>query len=83
MSPDLTRQLDRNKQEVMGKVWGDDAVAKNRFTTELGVASALAESPRQEGLLYVGTDDGLIQVSEDDGKTWRKEEKFTFMCNMS
>ena len=37
---------------------------------------ALAESPKKEGLIYVGTDDGLIQVTEDGGKNWRKIEKF-------
>jgi hypothetical protein len=36
----------------------------------------LAESPLVEGLLYVGTDDGLIQVSEDGGTTWRKQDSF-------
>ena len=35
----------------------------------------MAESPKQEGLLYVGTDDGLVQVSEDGGAHWRKVEK--------
>src|SRR5207253_1377599 len=70
ISPDLTRQLDRDKLPVMGKVWGEGAVTKNLFTTDLGVASALAESPRQEGLLWVGTDDGLIQVTVDGGKQW-------------
>jgi len=34
--------------------------------------TAVHESPLLEGLLYVGTDDGLIQVSEDGGKSWRK-----------
>ncbi|MCH2102156.1 MAG: glycosyl hydrolase, partial [Planctomycetes bacterium] len=37
---------------------------------------SLAESPLVEGLLYVGTDDGLIQVSEDGGTNWRKENSF-------
>lgn len=37
---------------------------------------ALAESPVKEGLLYAGTDDGLIQVTEDGGKSWRKSENF-------
>jgi photosystem II stability/assembly factor-like uncharacterized protein len=83
VSPDLTRQLDRDKMEVMGKVWGPDAVAKNRFTTELGVASALDESPLREGLLYVGTDDGLVQVSEDGGKNWRKIESFPGVPEMT
>ena len=40
-----------------------------------GNISALAESPKKEGLLYVGTDDGLIQVSEDAGGHWRKVDK--------
>ena len=60
----------------MGKVWGADAVSRNTFTTALSIATALAESPVKEGLLYVGTDDGLIQVSEDGGETWRKIETF-------
>ena len=53
----------------MGKVWGPDAVAKNTSTALYGNISAIAESPKQEGLLYVGTDDGLVQVSEDGGAT--------------
>jgi hypothetical protein len=75
VSPDLTRQLDRNKLPVMGKVWGADAVAKNVSTALYGNISAIAESPKQEGLIYAGTDDGLVQVTEDGGKTWRKIDK--------
>jgi hypothetical protein len=67
VSPDLTRQIDRNKLKVMGRVWGIDAVAKNASTSFFGNIVSLAESPLVEGLLYVGTDDGLIQVSEDGG----------------
>ncbi len=52
-----------------------DAVAKNQSTAFFGNASALAESPKKEGLIYVGTDDGLIQITEDGGKNWRKVEK--------
>ena len=75
VSPDLTRQLDRNKLPVMGKVWPADAVAKNVSTALYGNISALAESPKQEGLIYAGTDDGLVQVTEDGGKNWRKIDK--------
>ena len=46
-SPDLTRQLDRNKLPVMGKVWGPDAVAKNTSTSLYGNIVALAESRRR------------------------------------
>lgn len=76
ISGDLTRQIDRNKLPVMGKVWGPDAVAKNQSTSFYGNIVALAESPKKEGLLFVGTDDGLIQVSENDGGIWTKYEKF-------
>ena len=76
ISPDLTRQLDRNKLKVMGQVWTIDAVMKNASTTIYGNVVALDESPKKKGLLYVGTDDGLIQVSENDGATWTKVEQF-------
>ncbi|MGH7711908.1 MAG: glycosyl hydrolase, partial [Gemmatimonadaceae bacterium] len=72
VSPDLTRQIDRNSLAVMGKIWGPDAVAKNTSTAIYSNISALWESPRKEGLLWVGTDDGLIQVSEDGGANWRR-----------
>jgi hypothetical protein len=77
VSPDLTRQLDRNRMKIMDRVWSIDAVAKNASTSFYGNIVALAESPKTEGLLYVGTDDGLVQVSEDGGKNWRRQEKFT------
>ena len=76
ISSDLTRKLDRDALPVMGKIWGPEAVAKHTSTALYGNASALAESPKKEGLIYVGTDDGLIQVTEDGGKNWRKIEKF-------
>ena len=76
ISGDLTRQIDRNKLPVMGKVWEPDAVAKNASTSFYGNIVALAESPKKEGLIYVGTDDGLIQVTGDGGQSWMKYEKF-------
>src|SRR5438094_4171313 len=75
ISPDLTRQIDRNTLPVMGRVWGPDAVAKNTSTALYGNISAIAESPKKEGLIYVGTDDGLVQASEDGGGHWRKIDK--------
>ncbi len=76
ISPDLSRQLDRNLLKVMGRIQRPEAVAKNASTSIYGNIVALAESPLAEGLLYVGTDDGLIQVSEDGGALWRRGESF-------
>jgi photosystem II stability/assembly factor-like uncharacterized protein len=76
VSPDLTRQLDATKIEIMGKVWPTTSVAFNQATTTLSTITAIDESPLLEGLLYVGTDDGLVQVSEDGGRNWRKTDKF-------
>jgi photosystem II stability/assembly factor-like uncharacterized protein len=75
ISGDLSRQLDRDKLPVMGKVWPADTVAKHVSTSFYGNCTALAESPVKEGLLYAGTDDGLIQVKEGDAG-WRKIDKF-------
>ncbi len=76
VSGDLTRNLDPRKVPIMGKVWPEDAVQFNRATTRLSTITALDESPLLEGLIYVGTDDGLVQITEDGGKNWRKVEKF-------
>jgi photosystem II stability/assembly factor-like uncharacterized protein len=83
VSPDLTRQIDRNTLEVMGRTWSVDSVAKNASTSFFGNIVSLSESTLVEGLLYVGTDDGLVQVSEDGGATWRKTEKFPGVPDMT
>ena len=72
ISDDLTRQIDRNTLPVMDKVWSVDAVSKNRSTSPYGNIVNLSESPLEEGLIYAGTDDGLIQVTEDGGGSWTK-----------
>src|SRR5262249_15624439 len=77
ISPDLTRQIDRHSLPVMGKIWPPEAVAKNASTSLYGNVVALAESPMKEDLLYAGSDDGLISITEDAGKTWRREERVT------
>ncbi|MEM7052650.1 MAG: glycosyl hydrolase [Acidobacteriota bacterium] len=71
VSGDLTRQLDRNQLEVMDQVWSVDAVAKNRSTSPYGNLTAAAESPLVEGLLYTGSDDGLLHAREGDDAEWR------------
>lgn len=76
VSGDLTRQIDRDTLPVMGKIQTPDAVAKHQSTSLYGNIVALAESSRKEGVIYAGTDDGLIQVTEDGGGNWRKLETF-------
>jgi photosystem II stability/assembly factor-like uncharacterized protein len=74
VSPDLTRQTDRNLLPVMGRVWPPEAVAQHQSTATWGNISALSESRRKEGVLYAGTDDGVVQFSLDGGTNWRKTE---------
>ena len=83
ISGDLTRGLDRNQLEVMGKVQNVDAVSKNRSTSIFGTAIALDESTLVEGLIWVGTDDGLVHVTSDGGQTWRKIMVFPDVPNMT
>ena len=83
LSGDLTRNIDRETVPVMGKVWGPDAVGKNMFTDSYGTGTSIAESPLKEGLLILGTDDGLVQISEDGGAAWRKIDKFPGIPDLS
>jgi photosystem II stability/assembly factor-like uncharacterized protein len=83
VSPDLTRQLDRNEFEVMGRVWSVDTIAKNDSTSMYGSIIGLSESPLLEGLIYVGTDDGLISVTEDGGATWRTVDSIRGVPDMA
>ena len=76
ISPDLSRNLNRDEIPIMGKLWPAGSVALNASTTDLSNIVSLDESPLREGLIYVGTDDGLVQVTEDAGKSWRRIEQF-------
>lgn len=83
ISEDLSRGMDRNQRPVMGRVWSPEAVWKNVFTSPFGTIVSLSESRLKEGLICVGTDDGLIQITEDGGKTWRKIDKFPGIPDMT
>ena len=69
ISDDLTAQVDSNSFPVMGKYWPADAVAKDVSTSQWGTIVSLDESKVKEGLLYAGTDDGVISVTENEAKT--------------
>ncbi|WP_448213888.1 VPS10 domain-containing protein [Colwellia sp. MEBiC06753] len=72
ISGDLSQNIDRNKLEVMDTVWSVDAVAKNQSTSFYGSLIAVTESPLQEGLLYTGSDDGVMHVTKNGGQDWSK-----------
>ncbi|MBL6668664.1 MAG: glycosyl hydrolase [Flavobacteriaceae bacterium] len=72
ISNDLTNNVERiqtpfyGKQQKWDNAW--DIYAMSNYST----ITSLSESPRKEGLIYAGTDDGIIQVTEDGGLNWRK-----------
>jgi len=72
ISGDLSRGIERLKAPMMGRVWSIDAVWDLWAMSNYGNVTSLDESPLVEGLIYAGTDDGLIQVTEDGGDTWRE-----------
>lgn len=76
ISPDLTRGTDRNKLPLRGGIPDSLALGRNEGTAEFSNISAIDESPLRSGLLAVGTDDGLIQVTRDGGKSWTKTDHF-------
>jgi photosystem II stability/assembly factor-like uncharacterized protein len=71
ISGDLTRDQERMELPIMGRTWSWDSAWDYVAMSEYNTITSLAESPLQEGLVYAGTDDGLIQVTEDGGATWR------------
>lgn len=76
ISGDITSQTDRNTWPVMGHFWSSDAVAKDVSTSLWGTAVSFAESPVNENLLFAGTDDGVLSITDDGGKTWRMVKSF-------
>jgi len=72
LSGDLTRGEDRLLRPMMGRVWSVDAAWDLLAMSQYGTITSIAESPLDADLLYVGTDDGLLQVSADGGRTWRR-----------
>lgn len=76
ISDDLTAQIDRNSWPVMDKYWSVDAVKKDVSTSLYGMIVSLVESPVKEGLIYTGTDDGVISITEDGGQNWRQIKSF-------
>ncbi|MDH5241367.1 MAG: glycosyl hydrolase, partial [Gammaproteobacteria bacterium] len=75
ISGDITRNENRYEQPVMGRTWSYDAAWDFFAMSMYNTITSLSESPLVKGLVYAGTDDGLIQVTEDNGQTWRRIDK--------
>ncbi len=66
---DLTSAQKRDELEVFGKK-AKDFLSRNDGVVHWGTLTAIAESPLRAGVLWVGTDDGNLQLSRDGGQTW-------------
>jgi photosystem II stability/assembly factor-like uncharacterized protein len=75
ISGDLSHGNDRLTEPMMGRVWSYDSSWDLMAMSKYGTITSLSESPVVEGLLYAGTDDGRIQVSENGGESWRTVER--------
>jgi photosystem II stability/assembly factor-like uncharacterized protein len=76
ISPDLTRNQEWKKLPLMGER-NDDTLSRDDGVSDYGTITTISESPRQAGVIYVGTDDGLVHVTRDAGRTWQNViEKF-------
>ena len=67
---DLTRELDQDSLPIMGILPDSMTLSKHDGTSGYGEITAVSESPVTAGVLWVGADDGSLQVSRDDGETW-------------
>ena len=72
VSPDLTNAVERDEREIMGIKGKDTKIAKHDGVTVWGTLVSFAESTKRAGLLYTGSDDGVVAVSKDAGATWTR-----------
>ena len=72
ISKDLTRNQNRFKLPIMGKKQGWDKPWDIYAMSKFNTITSIAESPLKEGLIMIGTDDGLLALTKDGGKSWKK-----------
>ncbi|MEM9321641.1 MAG: glycosyl hydrolase [Pseudomonadota bacterium] len=75
ISGDLTRNERRVDAPLMGRAWSYDAPWDFYAMSEFNTIVNISQSPVDADVIYAGTDDGLIQVTEDGGATWRRVER--------
>jgi len=70
LGPDLTTAAERDTLQILGKTVDKDTLSRHDGVVSWPCITVIAESPVKAGVLWAGTDDGNVQVSRDDGKTW-------------
>jgi hypothetical protein len=70
-TPDLTKNINRNTLPIMGVTPKSNVLSGHDGQDNYSQIVTICESPVKAGVLWVGTDDGNVQVSRDDGKTWK------------
>jgi photosystem II stability/assembly factor-like uncharacterized protein len=70
ISPDLTKNESRDNIVTMGLRGSEISISRNDGISQWPTVVNFAESPKQRGVFYAGTDDGTVSMSVDDGKTW-------------
>jgi photosystem II stability/assembly factor-like uncharacterized protein len=68
---DLTTSADRNKLQIFGKTPDKNTLSRHDGVQDYPTITTLSESPLTANVLWVGTDDGNVQVTRDAGKTWK------------
>jgi photosystem II stability/assembly factor-like uncharacterized protein len=76
LGEDLTRDIDEDSLPLMGKVQEKGAVSLHEGVADFGTVSDIDVSPLQRGLLVTGSDDGVVAISADDGRTWTRQTRF-------
>ena len=89
ISPDLTTNTDRETLSIMGVVGKDIKLAKHDGVGSFGNIVTLEESAAKQGVVWVGSDDGIVSVTQDSGKTWTNVTskisgvpKFTYVADV-
>ena len=70
VSPDLTRNQEWKSIPIMGIVRDSTTPSRDDGVSDYGTMTSVSESPRSQGVLLVGTDDGQVQLSTDGGAAW-------------
>ncbi len=77
LSEDLTRDQERLTLPIMGRTQSWDAPWDVAAMSNFNTITSIAVSPQNEQVIFIGTDDGLLQVTENEGQSWREIEVST------